>query len=120
MNDGFIIDVLNILSLSVLFIQESFQVLESDVHEVKKKIQLEDWNLCLLFFFCTGYRKSSLGRNRGCDISQQEWLELEFLKLTIESTRNKCLYEKQTNEIEADVNNLNKKKVNFERTKKDK
>jgi hypothetical protein len=37
--------------------------------------------------------------------------ELEFLKLTIESTRNKCLYEKQTNEIEADVNNLNKKKA---------
>jgi len=26
----------------VLFIQESFQVLESDVHEVNKKIQFED------------------------------------------------------------------------------
>jgi len=41
-NGDFIIDVLDILSLSVLFIQESFQVLESDVHEVNKKIQLED------------------------------------------------------------------------------
>jgi uncharacterized integral membrane protein len=37
--------------------------------------------------------------------------ELDFLKLTIESTRNKCLFEKQTNEIEEDVNNLNKNKV---------
>ena len=37
--------------------------------------------------------------------------ELEFLKLTIESTRNKCLFEKQTSDIEADVNNLNKKKA---------
>jgi len=29
--DDFIIDVLNILPVSLLFIQESFQVLESDV-----------------------------------------------------------------------------------------
>jgi len=36
-NDGFIIDVLNILQLSVLFIQESFQVLESVVHEEVRK-----------------------------------------------------------------------------------
>jgi len=40
--DDFIIDVLNILPVSVLFILESFQVLESDVHEVNKKIQIED------------------------------------------------------------------------------
>jgi len=39
LNDDFIIDVLNILPVSLLFIQESFQVLELDVH---KKIQLED------------------------------------------------------------------------------
>ena len=36
-NDDFIIDVLNILPVSLLFIQESFQVLESAVHEVNKK-----------------------------------------------------------------------------------
>jgi len=36
-NDDFIIDVLKILSLSVLFIPESFQVLESDVYEENKK-----------------------------------------------------------------------------------
>jgi len=36
-NDGFIIDVLNILPLSVLFIQESLQVLESVVHEEVRK-----------------------------------------------------------------------------------
>jgi len=38
----FIIDFLNIVPVSLLFIQESFQVLEWDVHEVNKKIQIED------------------------------------------------------------------------------
>ena len=55
----------------LLFIQESFQVLESVVQEVNKKIQLEDRNLCLLFFFCTGYRKSSLGWKMGVTILLQ-------------------------------------------------
>jgi len=40
--DDVIVEVLNILPVSLLFIQESFQVLESDVHEVNKKIQFED------------------------------------------------------------------------------
>ena len=70
MNDDFIIDVLNILSLSVLFIQESFQVLESDVYEVNKKIQLEDRPVSTVFF-CTGYQKSSFGPKSGRDKSRQ-------------------------------------------------
>jgi len=48
-NDDFIVDVLIILPLSVLFLQESFQVLESDVHEVNKKIQLEDQTFVYCF-----------------------------------------------------------------------
>ena len=51
-----IIDVLNILPVSLLFIQESFQVLESVVQK-NKKIQIQGVNACLLFFF-TGYQKS--------------------------------------------------------------
>ena len=47
--NDFIFDVLNILPVSLLFIQESFQVLESDVHEVNKKIQIEDWTRVYCF-----------------------------------------------------------------------
>jgi len=47
---------LNILPVSLLFIQESFQVLESVVQK-NKKIQIQGVNACLLFFF-TGYQKS--------------------------------------------------------------
>jgi len=47
---------LNILPVSLLFIQESFQVLESVVQK-NKKIQIQGVNECLLFFF-TGYQKS--------------------------------------------------------------
>ena len=50
----------------MLFIQESFQVLESDVYEVNKKIQLEDRPVSTVFF-CTGYQKSSFGPKSGRD-----------------------------------------------------
>jgi len=48
--------ILNISPVSLLFIQESFQVLESVVQKNKKK-QIQGVNACLLFFF-TGYHKS--------------------------------------------------------------
>jgi len=57
-NDDFIIDVLNILPVSLLFIQESFQVLESDVHEVTRKYKLKIVRVSTVFFGI-GYRKSS-------------------------------------------------------------
>jgi len=64
-NGDFIIDVLNILSLSVIFIQESFQVLESDVHEVNKKIQLEDRTCVYCFSSAPDIGKVRLGQKVG-------------------------------------------------------
>jgi len=50
-NEDFIIDVLNILPVSLLFIQESFQVLESTVVHGIREIQVRRLNLCLRLSF---------------------------------------------------------------------
>ena len=51
----------------LLLIQTSFQVFESVVHEANKKIQLEDQNLCLLFFLLHRISEEFFGLENGCD-----------------------------------------------------
>ena len=63
--------ILNILPVSLLFIQESFQVLESDVHRVNKKIHNSRSETCLLFSPAPDIRKVRLGRKVGVTISRQ-------------------------------------------------
>jgi len=52
-----VIVILNISPVSLLFIQESFQVLESVVYEEQENTN-QGVKACLLFFY-TGYQKSS-------------------------------------------------------------
>ena len=51
----------------LLLIQTSFQVFESVVYEVNKKIQLEGRNLSLLFFLLHQISEEFFGLENGCD-----------------------------------------------------
>ena len=57
----FIIDVLNILPVSLSFIQESFQVLESDVHGIRENTSWKIEPVSTVLVSCTGYQTQSPG-----------------------------------------------------------